>query len=375
MTLSTIKKMGAWTTGLVLAGMAGSAAALPPSNLTQGVTEVSKTLFDLHMLVFWISVIIGIGVFAVMFYSIFKHRKSKGHKAAQFHESTLVEVVWTVIPFVILIGIAIPATKALILIEDISGADMTVKVTGYQWKWGYDYLDEGVSYYSNLKTSRSQIYGQEDKGENYLLEVDNEVVLPVGKKIRFLITAADVLHAWWVPALAVKQDAIPGFVNEAWTRIEKPGIYRGQCAELCGRDHGYMPIVVRAVEQEEFDAWVAEQKKLAQIDATAAEREWNKEELLAKGETVYKNTCASCHQSNGEGLAGIFPALKGSEVATGDLQEHLRIVMNGREDTAMSAFGQQLSDLQLASVVTYQRNAWGNDTGDVIQPSAIKAIR
>jgi cytochrome c oxidase subunit 2 len=327
------------------------------------------------MLVFWVSVVIGIGVFGVMFYSMFKHRKSKGHKAAQFHESTLVEVIWTVIPFVILIAIAIPATKALIKIDDVGGADMTVKVTGYQWKWGYDYLEDGVSYYSNLKTSRAQIFGQEEKGENYLLEVDNEVVLPVGKKIRFLITAGDVLHAWWVPALAVKQDAIPGFVNEAWTRIEKPGVYRGQCAELCGRDHGFMPIVVRAVEQDEFDAWIAEQKKLAQADATAAERDWNKDELIAKGQTIYEKTCASCHQANGEGLADMFPAIKGSGIATGDLQEHLSIVMNGRTGTAMSAFGQQLSDLQLASVVTYQRNAWGNETGDVIQPSAIKAIR
>ncbi len=218
MALSTIIKVGAWTTGLVLAGMAGSAAALPPYNMTEGVTEVSREVFDLHMLVFWVSVVIGIGVFGVMFYSMFKHRKSKGHKAAQFHESTVVEVIWTVIPFIILIGIAIPATKALIKIDDVGGADMTVKVTGYQWKWGYDYLEDGVSYYSNLKTSRAQIYGQEDKDKNYLLEVDNEVVLPIGKKIRFLITAGDVIHAWWVPDLAVKQDAIPGFVNEAWTQ-------------------------------------------------------------------------------------------------------------------------------------------------------------
>lgn len=375
MTLSTIVKMGAWTSGLVLAAMAGSAAALPPYNLTEGVTENSKTLYDLHMLVFWICVVIGVGVFAVMFYSIFKHRKSKGHKAAQFHESTLVEVIWTVIPFIILIGIAIPATKALIKLDDVGGADMTVKVTGYQWKWGYDYLDEGISYYSTLNTPRAQIDGQEEKGEHYLLEVDNEVVLPVNKKIRFLITGADVLHAWWVPALAVKQDAIPGFVNEAWTRIEKPGVYRGQCAELCGRDHGFMPIVVRAVEQEEYDAWVSEQKKLAQEDATAVDRDWNKDELIVKGEAVYEKTCASCHQSSGKGLAGLFPPIKGSKIATGDLQEHLDVVINGRTGTAMSAFGAQLSDLQIASVVTYQRNAWGNDTGDVIQPSAIKAIR
>ena len=295
--------------------------------------------------------------------------------AAQFHESTLVEIIWTTIPFIILIAIAIPATKALIKIEDVGGADMTVKITGYQWKWQYDYLEDDVSFFSNLKTSRSEIYNQQEKGENYLLEVDNEIVLPINRKIRFLITASDVLHAWWVPALAVKQDAIPGFVNEAWTRIEKPGIYRGQCAELCGRDHGFMPIVVRAVEPAEYDKWIATQKNLAQAETQAAEREWAKPELMAKGEAIYNNSCASCHQVNGEGLQEMFPAIKGSAVATGDKTEHLNVVMNGRSGTSMAAFGTQLSDAQIASVVTYQRNAWGNNTGDVIQPSMIKALR
>lgn len=375
MTLSATKKMGALVSGLVLTGMASSAFAVQPWDMPVGVTEVSRIVYDLHALIFWICVAIGVGVFAVMFYSIFAHRKSKGHKAAQFHESTLVEVIWTTVPFVILIFMAIPATKALIKIDDVGNADMTLKITGYQWKWQYDYLEEGISYYSGLKTSRAQIYGQEEKGENYLLEVDNEVVLPINKKIRFLITASDVIHAWWVPALAVKQDAIPGFVNEAWTRIDKPGVYRGQCAELCGRDHGFMPIVVRAVEQEEYDKWVAGKKQVAQAEATSVDQQWNKIDLMAKGEEIYNKTCASCHQSDGEGLAGMFPAIKGSEIAKGDAHEHLKIVINGRSGTSMTAFGPQLNDVQLASVVTYQRNAWGNDTGDIIQPNTIKALR
>jgi cytochrome c oxidase subunit 2 len=375
MTLAHTKKMGAWTIGLMLILMVGNAVDASSINLREGVTEVSRTLYDLHMLVFWICVIIGIGVFSVMFYSMYKHRKSKGHVAAQFHESTLVEVVWTVIPFIILIGIAIPATTALIKLKDVGGGDMTVKITGYQWKWQYDYLEDDVSFFSNLKTSRREIYNQQEKGENYLLEVDNEVVLPINRKIRFLITANDVIHSWWVPDLAVKQDAIPGYVNEAWARIEKPGIYRGQCAELCGRDHGFMPIVVRAVEPAEYDKWIAAQKSVAQAEAQATNHEWTKHELVAKGEAIYNNTCASCHQVNGEGLKGMFPAIKGSAVATGDTTKHLNVVMNGRPGTPMAAFGTQLNDVQIASVVTYQRNAWGNNTGDVIQPSMIKALR
>ncbi len=271
MTLAVSRKIAIWTTSLALLATTSGAFALPPSNMPVGVTPNSVVLFDLHMLIFWICVVIGIGVFSVMFYSIWKHRKSKGHEAAQFHESTTVEIVWTLVPFAILIGIAIPATKALIQLEDTAGSDMTIKVTGYQWKWEYEYLDEGIHFFSNLATPREQIYNVSDKGENYLLEVDNEVVVPVGKKIRFLLTANDVIHSWWVPQLAVKQDAIPGFVNEAWTRIKEPGIYRGQCTELCGRDHGYMPVVVRAVPQDEYDQWVKEQQSGTKAAAVATE--------------------------------------------------------------------------------------------------------
>jgi len=271
MTLAGTRKIGAWITSLVLLVTTGSALALPPSNMPVGVTPNSSMVYDLHMLVFWVCVVIGIGVFTVMFYSIWKHRKSKGHEAAQFHESTTVEIVWTLIPFAILIAIAIPATKALIQMEDTAGSDMTIKITGYQWKWEYEYLDEGINFYSNLATPRAEIYNKKNKSENYLLEVDNEVVVPVDKKIRFLITANDVIHSWWVPQLAVKQDAIPGFVNEAWTRIEKPGVYRGQCTELCGRDHGYMPVVVRALPQDEYDQWVKEKQSGSKAAAVATD--------------------------------------------------------------------------------------------------------
>jgi len=271
MSITGTRRLAAWASAAGLAGITEVALAFPPFNMPEGVTEVSHTVHDLHMLVFWICVAIGVGVFGVMFYSMYKHRKSKGHEAAQFHESTKVEVIWTVIPFAILIGIAIPATRALINMENTSDPEMTVKVTGYQWKWHYDYLDDGISFYSSLSTPGAQIYNQQKKGENYLLEVNNEVVLPVGKKIRFLFTANDVIHSWWVPDLAVKQDAIPGFINEKWTRIDKPGIYRGQCAELCGRFHGFMPIVVRAVTQNEYDAWVAQHKGTEKV-AAASER-------------------------------------------------------------------------------------------------------
>ena len=256
---------------LLAFAIAPAAMALQPYNMPVGVTDISKTVFDLHMLIYYICVVIGVGVFGVMFYSILVHRKSKGHKAAQFHESTTVEIVWTVIPFIILIAMAIPATKTLIAMEDTSNYDMTVKITGYQWLWHYDYVENEVDFYSRLSTPRDQIYNREAKGENYLLEVDNELVLPIGKKVRLLLTANDVNHAWWVPELAVKKDAIPGFINQMWVNIKEPGIYRGQCAELCGRDHGFMPIVVRAVTAEEYEQWVAEQGGKTATEIAAAE--------------------------------------------------------------------------------------------------------
>jgi cytochrome c oxidase subunit 2 len=327
------------------------------------------------MLILWICVAIGVVVFGAMFISIIKHRKSKGAKSATFHESTTVEIIWTIVPFLILIGMAIPATKALIAMENTSNPDLTIKVTGYQWKWGYDYLDEGVSFMSTLTTPKEQILNQQEKGENYLLEVDNPVVVPVNKKVRLLITANDVIHAWWVPDFGMKKDAIPGFVNDMWINVEKEGTYRGQCAELCGKDHGFMPIVVVAKNEADYQQWVTAQKTAMDADAAAAGRDWSMAELMERGEKVYKTNCAACHQANGEGVPGAFPGLKGGAIATGPMDAHLEIVMNGKAGTAMAAFGGQLNDTDLAAVVTYERNSWGNDTGDLIQPSEVKAAR
>lgn len=347
-------------------------------NMPRGVTDISHEVYDLHMLIFYICCTIGVGVFGAMIYSMVKHRKSKGHEPASFHESTTVEIVWTVIPFLILVGMAIPAAKTLIAMENTEDADVTIKVTGYQWKWRYEYMDgdaAGINFFSNLSTPREQIENAQAKGENYLLEVDNAVVVPVGKKVRFLLTSSDVIHAWWVPDLAVKKDAVPGFINEMWTRVNEPGVYRGQCAELCGRDHGFMPIEVVALEEAKYLDWIAEQKGAQQAAADNADREWAREELLAKGEEVYKKNCAACHQVNGAGVPGAFPAITNSPVVLGLARKHVDIVMNGKAGTAMQAFSGQLSDAELASVITYQRNALGNAVGDAVQPAEIKAIR
>ncbi|MFC6633916.1 cytochrome c oxidase subunit II [Microbulbifer taiwanensis] len=338
-------------------------------NMTQGVTEVAQTTYNLHMLIFWICVVIGVVVFGVMFYSMWRHRKSKGYKAAQFHESTAVELAWTIVPTIILILMAIPATKTLYDIYDTQEADLDIMITGYQWKWKYDYLGSEVSFFSNLSTPRTQIDNQQPKSANYLLEVDEPLVVPVGKKIRFLITANDVIHAWWVPELAVKKDAIPGFINESWTRIDEPGLYRGQCAELCGKDHGFMPIVVKAVPQAEYDSWLGERAESTAKMKALTEKTFTFDELFAQGEKVYNRACAACHQPNGQGVPGVFPAIAGSKVAMGPLDAHLSMVIHGSPNNpAMQAFGPQLSEVDLAAVITYQRNAFGNDMGDTVQP-------
>jgi len=344
-------------------------------NLTRGVTPTSREVYDLHMLILWICVAIAAVVFAVMFYSIYAHRKSRGAVPAQFHENPILEVLWTVIPALILVAMAVPATRAMINLYDHGDADMTIKVTGHQWKWKYDYLEEGIGFFSNLKTSDDEIQGKAPKGDNYLLEVDNPLVLPVNKKIRFVITSADVLHAWWVPAFGWKQDAIPGFINENWAIIDKPGVYRGQCAELCGRRHAFMPIVVVAKEEQDYRNWIAEQKALRQVQAASADREWSLAELMTNGESVYGTTCAPCHQPNGRGVPGVFPNLVESPITKGPVAQNLSVVINGRPGTAMPAFADQLSDADLASVVTYLRNAWGKNSGDLIQPSQAKSAK
>ncbi|MAZ44271.1 MAG: cytochrome c oxidase subunit II [Legionellales bacterium] len=344
-------------------------------NMTPGVTPTSERVYHLHMTIFYICVAIGVVVFGIMFYAILRHRKSLGYKPATFHESTTVEIIWTVIPFLILIAMAVPATRTLIAMEDSSNADLTVRITGYQWKWHYAYHDHDISFFSNLSTPIEQIQNEAPKGENYLLEVDNPLVLPIGKKVRFLGTSNDVIHSWWVPALAVKKDTIPGFINESWAFIKEPGTYRGQCAELCGINHGYMPIVVEAVSEPEFLDWVAE-KKAEKIRAKQAALEaWSMEALMEKGEEIYNRACVACHQKDGTGMAGIFPALKGSPIALNDMEMHIRILLRGVPGTAMQSFANQLDDAEIAAVITYERNAWGNDTGELVQPSEIRAAR
>jgi len=369
--------------GWLLLGVLFSSAAWAESkyNLTQGVTDVSHEVYDLHMLVLYICTVIGVIVFGAIFWSMFFHRKSKGHVAATFHESTKVEILWTVIPIIILIAMAVPATKTLIDIENNDDSDLTIQVTGSQWKWHYRYFDKDVEFYSVLTTPKEQWDNRSgegaEKGENYLLEVDKPLFIPINKKVRFLITSDDVIHSWWVAAFAVKQDAVPGFINEAWTIVNEPGVYRGQCAELCGKDHGYMPIVVEALPEAEFDAWLEEQR-LAAIAAAEAEKAslaamMTMDELMELGETTYVTYCAACHQANGQGLPPTFPALKGSPIAVGDISEHINIVVNGKAGSGMQAFGKQLTLKELAAVVTYERNAWGNNTGDTIQTADVKA--
>lgn len=344
-------------------------------NMTRGVTEISQRVYGLHMTIFYICVVIAIIVFGLMFWSIVRHRKSAGAVPAQFHGSMKIELLWTAIPVVILVVMAIPATQALIAMEDASESDLTVLVTGSQWKWHYKYLDYPIEYFSVLATPRAQIANEAEKDPLYLLEVDKPLVIPTGKKVRFLLTADDVIHSWWVPAFAIKKDAIPGFINETWTRVDKPGLYHGKCAELCGRDHGFMPIAVEVKSEADFEAWTAEQVALQEAAraADAAAAPMSMEELMALGEKVYGTACAVCHQPSGEGLPGVFPGLKGSAMVTTDIPAHIHIVVFGKAGTAMQAFGRQLSSSELAAVITYERNAWGNNTGDMVQPADVAA--
>ena len=359
--------------GAVLSMLAGSAQAAYGLNLKAPATEIAGQIYDLHMLIVYVCLAIFVVVFSVMFYSIYKHRKSVGHKAVQFHEHHMLEVVWTIIPALILIAMAVPATKTIFAMKDTSAADMTVKVTGHQWKWEYDYLDKDVRFISTMSTSHDQINGKAEKGENYLLEVDSPMVVPTGKKVRVLLTAQDVIHAWWVPEFGVKQDAIPGFIKEVWFKVDKEGTYRGQCAELCGKDHGFMPIVVEAVSEEKYNEWIASKQEAAKTAGAGADKEWTKDDLVANGKTVYEKNCAVCHQANGAGLPPAFPAMTGSKVATGPIEGHLNIILNGKN--VMPAWKALLNDVEIASVIAYERNALGNSTGDIIQPSAVKAAR
>ena len=371
-----VRWLGATALGLML--LPGTASAAWQLNLSPPVSHAGVVAYELHNFMTLICLVIFIGVFAVLGYSLYYHRKSKGYKAASFHENLAVEIAWIAVPFVILVVMAVPATKALLDLRDSSEPDITIKATGYQWKWGYDYLKgdgEGVHFMSVLATPRDQIEGKAPKGEHYLLEVDNPVVVPVNKKIRILTTANDVIHAWSMQEFGIKQDAVPGFIRDAAFKAEKEGIYRGQCSELCGKDHGFMPIVVEVVSEEKYAAWVGEQKKKMAAAMGDPNKVWTLDEMKAYGEKVYTTNCVACHQATGKGIPGAFPALDGSKMATGPKADHINRVLNGKTGTAMAAFGNQLSDTDIAAVVTYERNSWGNKTGDLIQPAEIKAAR
>ena len=349
-------------------------------NMGSGVTPISQKVYDMHMISLTVVTVIGILVFGVMFWSIFHHRKSRGVKPAQFSHSTTVEVIWTTIPLIIIIGLAIPATKLLIEMDDTSDSALTVKAVGYQWKWKYEYLEDDLTIYSNLDEKSVELSQRVDgvnpmEHENYLLDVDEPLVLPTNTKIRILTTANDVIHAWWVPDLGWKRDAIPGFINDNWTMINEPGTYRGQCTEICGKGHGYMPIVVKPVSMEEYKTWVAEKKESQEATAAASNKEMSMEELMTKGEVVYKANCLACHQANGQGIQGVFPALAGSQIAIKpeNIKTHITHILYGKN--LMPAFGEQLNDGDIAAVTTYERNAWGNNTGDLIQATDIKAER
>jgi len=343
-------------------------------NFQPPVSPIAREQYDLHLFIFWICVVIFVGVFGVMFYSLFRHRKSVGHEAVQFHENTMVEIVWTVIPFLILLFMAWPATKTILAMKDTTAAELTVKITGYQWKWNYDYLQDGFGFYSSLATPLEQIQNRAPKGDHYLLEVDNPMVVPVDTKVRVLITAGDVLHAWWVPAFGVKQDAIPGFVRDSWFKAEKTGIYRGQCAELCGKEHGFMPIVVEVKSKEDYARWVGEQKAKVTAAADDPAKVWDAKALEERGAQVFAANCAACHQPNGKGVPNAFPALDGSKLVTGPVAAQLALVLDGKPGTAMASF-KQLSNADLASVITYTRNAWSNKAGDALQPAQVQAAR
>jgi cytochrome c oxidase subunit II len=337
-------------------------------NMPQGVTEVSQAAYDIHMVMVWVCTVIGVGVFGFMFYVMYAHRKSRGAVAENFHENLVVELLWTIAPAIILIVMAVPATTALLKVYDTDNPDLEIKITGYQWKWQYEYLGEGVKFMSELNTSLDEVYGREPKGEHYLREVTEPLVLPVGKKVRFLVTGNDVIHSWWVPDFGVKRDAIPGLFTAGWAKTDEPGIYVGECTELCGLGHAFMPVVVEVKEEAEYNEWLAGKKAEAAEYAATIGKQWTDEELMVKGEEVYERSCAACHQSNGEGIPGVFPALKNSPIALGPMEGHIAILIDGVAGSSMQSFADQLSEVDIAAVVHYERNAWGNNVGDVTQP-------
>jgi len=381
-----VAALGGWATIAAAVSDMPGGPKVNQLNLSTPVTRIAEDQNWIHWFLMWICLAIFVAVFGVMFYSVWKHRKSKGHAPAEFHESTTVEIAWTVVPFLIVVGMALPATRMVIEQKDTSNADVTVKATGYQWKWGYDYVKgdgEGISFLSTLSTPREQIEdrnypdakAKREQNPTYLMEVDNALVVPVNRKIRVVVTANDVIHAWMVPSFGVKQDAIPGFVRDTWFRAEKVGVFRGQCAELCGKDHAFMPIVVDVRSDADYRKWVDEKKKEMLAKAEDPTKEWQLADLQSRGEKVYAANCVACHQANGKGVQGAFPALDGSKIVLGTQGGHIDIVLKGKAGTAMASF-KQLSDVELAAVLTYTRNAWGNKAEDnIVQPAEVLAAR
>jgi len=354
-----------------------SAAVIAESsdyNMSVGVTEVSKSIFELHMVIFWICVAIGVIVFSIMFWSLWKYRKSKGAVAADFDDNFWLEIGWTVAATLVLVWMAVPSTQVMVEAYDDAEGEINILITGHQWKWHYEYLEDEVGFFSNLSTSQEQIDGEVPKGEFYLREVDEPLVIPTNTRVRFLITGNDVIHSWWVPDFAVKQDAIPGFINTAWTNVPEPGIYRGACTELCGIKHAFMPVVVRVVEREEYDDFIAQKVTLAEAERLLTSKNWTKEELMERGEQFYNTNCAACHQANGAGIPPVFPALVGSQVVMSDSAKQIEILMEGVQGSAMAAFGDSYSEIDIAAVITYTRQAWSNgDNGDgvIVTPKDI----
>ncbi len=364
-------------TALAVEDMPGG-PAVNQLNLVEPATKIAAGQHDIHNVLLWVSLIIFVAVFGVMFYSIYAHRKSKGAKPADFHESTAVEILWTIVPFIIVVGLGVVATGEVIAQKDTSNAQVTIKATGYQWKWGYDYVKgegEGIGFFSDLSTPVSQITGSDEKSVTYLTEVDNPLVVPVNTKVRVILTANDVIHSWYVPAFGVKQDAIPGFVRDTWFNAEKTGTFRGYCTELCGKNHAFMPIVVEVKSKEDYSAWVKEKQAELLAKADDPNKTWEAAELTARGEKVYAANCVACHQATGKGVPGAFPALAGSPKVLGPAADQIGLLLNGVSGTAMASF-KQLSDVELAAVMTYTRNAWGNEGEEtVVQPKQFQAAR
>jgi cytochrome c oxidase subunit 2 len=347
-------------------------------NLPEPATKIAAEQNSLHWMMLILCTVIFVAVFSVMFYSVWKHRKSKGHQAANFHESVTVEIVWTVIPFIIVILMALPATKLLVAQKDTTNADLTIKATGYQWKWGYDYLKgegEGIGFISTLDNShRVMSNAGKPQGDNYLLKVDNPLVVPVGKKIRIITTANDVIHAFAVPQFGIKQDAIPGFVRDTWFRAEKTGDFYGQCQELCGKEHAYMPIHVKVLSAQDYTAWVEGEKKKLAAKADDPTKVWTQADLVARGEKVYAANCAACHQASGKGAGPIKPLDGAAVVLDADKGKQIAVLLNGQNNGAMPAW-KQLSDTEIAAVITFTKNNWSNKTGQVVQPADVKTAR